>query len=55
MVRRRIAPSRTAQPKREPKCEPQDSNGERELQASWKDQDISNFESFEKILKKEPA
>ena len=55
IVRRKIAPSRTAQPKCEPKCEPQDSNGECELQASWKDQDISNFESFEEILKSEPA
>ena len=33
----------------------QDNNGERELQASWKDQDISNFESFQDILEKEPA
>ena len=33
----------------------QDSNGERELQASWKDQDISNFESFTEILKNEPT
>ena len=43
---KQAAPSRTAQPKREPKCE---------LQASWKDQDISNIASFEEILKKEPA
>ena len=33
----------------------QDSNGERELQASWKDQDISDFESFQETLKNEPA
>ena len=33
----------------------QDNNGGRELQASWKDQDISDFESFQNILEKEPA
>ena len=33
----------------------QASNGERELQASWKDQDISDFESFQEVLKNEPA
>ena len=33
----------------------QDSNGERELRASWKDQDISDFEDFQEVLKNEPA
>ena len=33
----------------------QDNNGERELQASWKDQDISDFESFQETLKNEPT